>query len=122
MTAAHAHESEPGNVGDAIADNEALTEYQKLSLQRLANASDPSHRGVPFALWQRIQEIRIVRGWSQGELAERTGLPRVVIANLETSARVPQPWIIQAIAGALGIDVAEASALAGVQPLPDEPE
>jgi transcriptional regulator with XRE-family HTH domain len=79
-----------------------------------------SRRGVPYPLWRRVEEIRKQRGWSKVELARRAGeagglghpLRRATYDNLATSSQVPQPWIVNALAAAVGIDLVEAHRLA----------
>lgn len=38
---------------------------------------------------ETLRALRRARGWSQGDLAERAGLSRVVISQYETGAREP---------------------------------
>jgi len=78
--------------------------------------------GVAHALWERIEEERKSRGWSKDEFAERAGLSRVLIENLRTTARVPHPRIVQALAGALELDPTEIAMIAGIRALPEDPE
>lgn len=54
-----------------------------------------------MSVGERIKEIRTKRGWTQGELADRSGLSRVTINNLETGKQtVTTNRTIQALADA----------------------
>jgi transcriptional regulator with XRE-family HTH domain len=58
------------------------------------------------AIGRRVRHIRDHGLWTRSELAERTGLSRQAIANLElgTSER-PRRGTIEKLAGALGVDI-----------------
>ena len=51
----------------------------------------------------RLKELRIERGWSQAELAERAGLPQQTISHLENGVQTPKWGNLLKIAGALGV-------------------
>ena len=52
----------------------------------------------------RIERER--RGWSQEELADRSGIHRTYISGVERGTRNPTLGIIEAIANGLGLPVA----------------
>lgn len=59
------------------------------------------------ALGRVIQGLREQLGMSRPELAERSGVDPVKLARIEAGA-VDPPWpTVQALAGALGVSVAE---------------
>jgi transcriptional regulator with XRE-family HTH domain len=61
-----------------------------------------------MALKDRIRDLRQARGWTQTELAERSGLKQGTITNLETGARDnPTRDTLAKLAGAFGITVQE---------------
>jgi transcriptional regulator with XRE-family HTH domain len=56
----------------------------------------------PFA--ERLREVRAAAKMTQHELAERSGVHRQTIAQLETGVRQPTWETVQALARALGVD------------------
>lgn len=54
-----------------------------------------------------LKLIRIEKGFSQYELAMASGVPRYVIQLAETAIRLPSSEHQQALAEALGVDIAE---------------
>jgi transcriptional regulator with XRE-family HTH domain len=75
-----------------------------------------SQRGVAYDFWLQVERARVAREWSKSELAERAGIPRKTIDNLEVSRRAPQVRIVNALADALEIDRDEAACLATLLP------
>lgn len=55
----------------------------------------------------RIQELRKARGWSQGELARRLGVPRQTIARWETEGPPESIQLLFEIAQLFGVTVDE---------------
>lgn len=51
----------------------------------------------------RLRELREQRGWTQGELAERAGLNRFGVAQLEQGRNRPKWETVIALADALGV-------------------
>lgn len=47
--------------------------------------------GGEMSLAEKIKELRAARGWTQLELAKRSGLDRGYIANLEGSKSIKRP-------------------------------
>lgn len=64
-----------------------------------------------------IRETREQRGWSQQELAERTGVDRKTISRWEAGTNVPDPE--QAIAAASALGLSSESAFRAIGWLPD---
>src|SRR5262245_6193124 len=52
----------------------------------------------------RLRELREGKGWTQAELAERAGLTREGIAQLETGRRKPAWETVIVVSEALGVD------------------
>lgn len=52
----------------------------------------------------RIRELRESRGWTQDELAEKAGLSRSQLAQIESEARPANTLRLNAIAAALGVE------------------
>jgi transcriptional regulator with XRE-family HTH domain len=53
----------------------------------------------------QIREARRRRGWSQQDLAARSGVGQSALSLLETGRREPLIHTLDALAGALGLDV-----------------
>jgi transcriptional regulator with XRE-family HTH domain len=56
------------------------------------------------ALADRIRALRDQMGWTQAELAEKSGLTDGAIKMLETARRWPQPKTVRLIADAFGVE------------------
>lgn len=56
---------------------------------------------LPMSL--RIRELRIERGWTQADLANRAGVSRSQLAMIETETRPANTLRLNAIAAALGV-------------------
>lgn len=54
------------------------------------------------ALHNRVRELREARGWTQLELAERTGVSRKTVNTIENGALNPSTYISLRLARALG--------------------
>lgn len=52
---------------------------------------------------KRLKALRAERGWSQADLAERSGVSKVHIARIETSQREPTLGVIEKLAKALKV-------------------
>jgi putative transcriptional regulator len=55
----------------------------------------------------KLREIRELRGWSQGVLAEKAGVSRDSISNYETGHREAYPSTAKKLADALGVSIAD---------------
>lgn len=73
-------------------------------------------RGVAYAFWLDLERLRLDRGWTQVELAERAKVPRSTINRLKDSARPPYVKTVHKLADAVGLDRDEAVQLAGLKP------
>src|SRR5262245_46830207 len=62
----------------------------------------------------RVQERRAASGWSQAELARRSGLSRAAVSAIETHRAVPSTAAALALAATFGCRVEELFTLAGV--------
>lgn len=62
-----------------------------------------------------IRRLREARGWSQGDLSQRSGLYRSHISHLESGNRVNvSMWVVWQIADALGVSVDDLLVQAGI--------
>jgi len=52
-----------------------------------------------------VQRLRRAKGWSQEELADRSGLHRTYISGIERGIRNPTLTILDKLARALGADI-----------------
>lgn len=59
------------------------------------------------AVARQIRAERAARGWSQGELVERTGIPKSTLRRLESGERVQDVTQIYKIASVFGLDLPE---------------
>jgi transcriptional regulator with XRE-family HTH domain len=58
------------------------------------------------AFGDRVRELRVARGWTQEDLAERSGLHRTYITGVERGQRNASLDAIDAIARGLDVEVA----------------
>ena len=56
---------------------------------------------------KRLKALRAERGWSQADLADRSGVSRIHIARIETGQREPTLGVIEKLAKALKVRAAE---------------
>ncbi|MGI5162786.1 helix-turn-helix domain-containing protein [Spirillospora sp. CA-253888] len=66
------------------------------------------------ALYERVEEIRLTRGWSKVRLARELQMNRGTIENWRTQPRSPQTTTVKEVADRLGIPYREALSLAGI--------
>ena len=59
----------------------------------------------------RVRELRKARGWLQQELADRAGVSRQTVVNLENGRHVPEVATLAKIARALKVPLPELLAL-----------
>jgi transcriptional regulator with XRE-family HTH domain len=57
-------------------------------------------------LKQNMQRLRAEKGWSQEELADRSGLHRTYISGVERGVRNPTVTVVEKIAKALDVPFA----------------
>jgi transcriptional regulator with XRE-family HTH domain len=80
----------------------------KLSEYRQELAQDPAYLAAEqdlrplFDLADAVIALRLERGWSQAELAERTGTKQANISRLESGLANPSVKFLQKLANALG--------------------
>ncbi|MBG0830554.1 helix-turn-helix transcriptional regulator [Planomonospora sp. ID67723] len=65
-------------------------------------------------LWDRAEQERVRRGWTQEELADRAGISRVTFMRLKTQATSPRATTVNKLADAIGVSHEEAAELAGL--------
>jgi len=58
---------------------------------------------MPATLVNRLREERENRGWTQGELAARSGFSRKTVNTIENRVIVPSALVALKIAAALGV-------------------
>ena len=58
-------------------------------------------------LKQNLQRLRAAKGWSQEELADRSGLHRTYISGVERGVRNPTITVVERIAAALDVGCGE---------------
>jgi molybdate-binding protein/transcriptional regulator with XRE-family HTH domain len=67
----------------------------------------------------QLADLRRKRGWTQGDLAERTGVSRPEISAIETARLVPSALVALKLAAALGASVESLFSLAPPEPALD---
>ena len=55
----------------------------------------------------RLAVFRIAAGFTQEQLADRAGISRPAVANIETGKHKARPLTARALAAALGVDVTD---------------
>lgn len=60
-----------------------------------------------WAVVQRIRAARLANGWTQQELANRSGIKRANLARLETGKHAPRVDTVELLARALSLSLAE---------------
>jgi transcriptional regulator with XRE-family HTH domain len=65
------------------------------------------HMSVKARVSRNIQRIRREKDLSQEEVAHRSGIHQTYLSGVETGKRNPSILIVERIAVALGVDVAE---------------
>jgi transcriptional regulator with XRE-family HTH domain len=68
-----------------------------------------------------IEQLRVERGWSQDQLAERIGITKSSLSRMEHDNQWPRPETLEALATALGVKIYQLFALAYAEPLPTAP-
>jgi transcriptional regulator with XRE-family HTH domain len=61
--------------------------------------------GVEQSFAEKLKHYRKLKGWSQGELADKAGLSQAFISDLERGAKAPTLGTVRQIAQAFGIPV-----------------
>lgn len=74
----------------------------------------PQQSAPALPLYERVEQLRIAKGWSKVQLAQRLGLNRGTIENWRIQPRSPQAATVREVATRLDIDYAEALELAGI--------
>jgi ribosome-binding protein aMBF1 (putative translation factor) len=80
--------------------------YSLWSPTRIASRF-PSMTQVQKRLGQRLRKLRLDRGWTQEQFAERAGKHWTYIGGIERGTRNPTITVLEAIASALGISLAD---------------
>lgn len=73
---------------------------------------EPGPPARPF--YDRVEHIRVSRGWTKVKLAQHLGVHRATIENWAKQPKPPLPSTIVPVASKLGIDRDEALRLAGI--------
>ena len=59
------------------------------------------------ALRKNLPELRIRRGWSQGDLGREAGVRSDTVSSIERGRHAPRPSTLRKLAEALGVEVAD---------------
>lgn len=63
-----------------------------------------ARRRIPRVVGARLRELRLGRGISQAEIAERTGIHRPIVSRIERGVHVASLDTVQRFAAAIGVD------------------
>src|SRR5438067_322223 len=96
---------ESKTAGDFETATPVKSSYCKNALQEAAN--DPRVRGVAVRYESRVRKYRVRKGLSQEELADRLGVSRQTIANIERGLNEPRVLLALALAAVLGVAISE---------------
>ncbi|MGH3585304.1 MAG: helix-turn-helix domain-containing protein [Pseudonocardia sp.] len=76
--------------------------------------------------WERLEDLRMDKGWSRVQLAQKAGVARTTVDGWKSNPRAPLVTTVVEVADRLGIERQEALRLAGLAPepapIPDEEE
>ncbi|MFE7115302.1 helix-turn-helix domain-containing protein [Streptomyces sp. NPDC057654] len=67
--------------------------------------ADFADRELAYQIAQAVYERRTELGWSQRELAERSGMKQPHVSRLESARRMPQLDVLRRVAEAMGTDL-----------------
>lgn len=68
---------------------------------------------APERLSRNVRRLRLARGWTQADLAERAGVPRPTITRLEAGSPNPTFAVVARVAAALDASLDELTAVPG---------
>ena len=83
--------------------------------------SDAAQANLLRAVGRRVREARDAKGLSQGQLAQRIGMTRASVANLEAGRQDMNISRLAVIAQVLGLDLGALIRPEDLPPLPPEP-
>lgn len=79
--------------------------------------TDGLQRGVAWAFWARVEQMRTAASMPVTELARRSGVRRQTYMQLRQTTRRPRRDIVLQLAAAVGLDTDEALSLAALNPV-----
>ncbi len=85
-----------------------LKEYREQLMQDPEVAAAQARLQPKLALARQVLHLRLERGWTQQELAERAGTKQANISRLENAKLNPSVEMLQKIADAFGVELAVA--------------
>jgi transcriptional regulator with XRE-family HTH domain len=78
---------------------------------------------INMTVGEKIKKLRRERGWSQGELGEKVGMPAQNISRYEKNKAAPRESTLAVFAEAFGLPVSEFTSLAAPLDVPNlDPE
>lgn len=79
--------------------------------------TDVQQRGVAWAFWARVEQLRTAAAMPVTELSRISGIRRQTYMQLRHTTRRPRRDIVLSLAAAVELDTNEALALAGLNPV-----
>ncbi len=83
-----------------------LEEYRRQLMQDPEVAAAQARLQPKLDLARQVLDLRLKRGWTQQELAERAGTKQANISRLENARLNPSVDMLQKIANAFGVELA----------------
>jgi transcriptional regulator with XRE-family HTH domain len=83
-----------------------LQEYRKQLMQDPEVAAAQARLQPKLDLARQVLHLRLERGWTQEELAKRTGTKQANISRLENAKLNPSVEMLQRVADAFGVELA----------------
>jgi transcriptional regulator with XRE-family HTH domain len=84
---------------------EILDRSRKTAYNKQVMTEQQGDQGRKATLGERIRELRLKRGWTQQQLAERVGIQQKQISSYERGANVPSGQTFIALAEAFGVSL-----------------
>jgi transcriptional regulator with XRE-family HTH domain len=91
--------------GDVLTDGYNISQNDMSRKGGRAVPATPRHKRADPSFGQRLRRIREQRSWTQGHLAEESGLTAAAVSQIESGDRQPSFKTLSRLAGAFGITV-----------------
>ena len=99
-------EDERQNIVSTIEEILSQKEYASTPLDMAEQPEDEPGKFAKFCA-EKIKKIRVAAGWSQTELAEKSGIPQSYISRIESAQHTPTHKTLKKLAAAFGVDLGQ---------------